>query len=604
MIFVSNKTLIAFLGSALHVSGRHQDRCPSESGSSYDNSLIDCSDLSTSIDALVADLGGSSSSATITSQVSDPAFYDDVIQQYASNTVVTSPTNVVQAMDEFDVQATVMFAGQCDYTLTVRSGGHSYLGISSCDGSELPCIQLDVRNINHIDVVELNGNQGKQLRVGAGAILEELAETFVDEGVFIPTGECTDVGIGGHQQTGGLSASWGRTFGYFVHHVESFRIVLPDGSLHLVETPKGGSTSDLNDDIFYAVLGGASGSYGTIVETTFNTHKDEDYFAQYWEVNFLFDGDTFDGIVSMFKKFAEMLEDEDFTGNSRWNIEWTIIGGKTLYTQAFAGLDVPGFNFLQLDFTYIVKTNGLNKEMAKFEAQEIYDTLLGACSGCLTLDAYFESTLPPTLVDFFKGNFQSVYGETGPISQFINGLTLFDFNSFGVSSFPYKTSWQQGPEFPDEADVEEILIAVKDLMPTFETTPSLPLDAVFVVSQWVTMPTALHAKDDIALPFQNDEYGIVLDAWDLTASEQIPGGALGSYLRDSLRQVRDLVIESTGGEDHRMFWNPDEDPCLECGDSEFYYDDEEKFTRLREIKSCVDPDNVFDGRMTMPQSDA
>lgn len=431
-----------------------------------------------------------------------------------------------------------------------------------------------------------------------------MADKFVLEGVFLPTGECTDVGIGGHQQTGGLSASWSHTFGYFAHHVESFEIVLPaDGSRVVVENPKGGSTSDLNDDLFYSVLGGASGSYGTIVETTFNTFKDDDYFAQYWEVYFLFDETTFGGLVSMFRKFAEMLGDEDFTSDTRWNIEWTIIGGKTLYNQAFKDLGVPGFNFVQIDFTYVVKSNGLDEDQAKAEAQEIYDTLVGACTDCLTLDEHFELTLPNDyLIAAFKGKFPSgkfpsVYGVTGPISQLISELTLFDFSQLGVSPFPYNASWQQGPEFPNEDEVEEILNEIKVLMPTFETVPSLPLDAVFVISQWVVMPAAVHAKSDIALPFQNDVYGIVLDAWDLT------GGDQRKYLHDSLRKVRDLVIASTGGEDHRMFWNPDEETCLACGDSKYYYDDQEKFDRLREIKSCVDPNMVFDSRMAMPLSD-
>ena len=48
------------------------------------------------------------------------------------------------------------------------------------------------------------------------------------------------------------------------------------------------------------------------------------------------------------------------------------------------------------------------------------------------------------------------------------------------------------------------------------------------------------------------------------------------------------------------------DICLECGAWEKYYESRSKYNKLRNIKGCVDPDNLFKFCMStpaMPRSD-
>lgn len=59
----------------------------------------------------------------------------------------------------------------------------------------------------------------------------------------------------------------------------AFKIVLSGGSLAWADKHRAGVTSPLNDDLFYAVLGGASGSFGTIVEITLDTIDERKYFS-------------------------------------------------------------------------------------------------------------------------------------------------------------------------------------------------------------------------------------------------------------------------------------------------------------------------------------
>ena len=57
------------------------------------------------------------------------------------------PTVLVYCKSELHVQSAVFFARLCGYKVTVRSGGHSYTGSSSCNFGG--CMQLDLGGIRH-----------------------------------------------------------------------------------------------------------------------------------------------------------------------------------------------------------------------------------------------------------------------------------------------------------------------------------------------------------------------------------------------------------------------------------------------------------------------
>jgi FAD/FMN-containing dehydrogenase len=122
----------------------------------------------------------------------DGEVYKNATHQYASSVVKTAPSFIVKAMNQADVRSAVMFASACGHKVTARSGGHSYVGSSTCDGSITSCIQLDVGNLNHVDVAL------PQVHVGPGVKLEDLFSVLAANNVYIPAGECGGVGVGGH----------------------------------------------------------------------------------------------------------------------------------------------------------------------------------------------------------------------------------------------------------------------------------------------------------------------------------------------------------------------------------------------------------------------
>jgi len=173
------------------------------------------------------------------------------------------PGGIFRCNNEACVQQAVLFARRCGLAVSVRSGGHSIVGASSCVG-ENDCIQIDVSGINHVAPDE----EGAVFTVGPGATLKKGYETFSKFGATFPGGMCGDVAFGGHLQ----SSSWGYltpSFGSGMEYVKSFRIVLSNSTI--VE-----ASNATHPDLFWAVRGSAPGSWGVVteykVEVIFDAH--------------------------------------------------------------------------------------------------------------------------------------------------------------------------------------------------------------------------------------------------------------------------------------------------------------------------------------------
>jgi hypothetical protein len=326
------------------------------------------------------------------------------------------------------------------------------------------------------------------------------------------------------------------------------------------------------------------------VDITFTPVVETEHQAFYWEVNFLYSDDTKPCITNMLEEYATMLADESFVNDHRWDIWFTVAGFKSLLYQSLKGL---AFNYFQLDFTWVVPSLS-NKDDAFAEASAIYEQLLAAyrngdSSSCITLDEYFEDLGPyETLL---KAKFGSTYAtatDDKSLSQLQLDVALFDFDALGLedNGVPFKSSYQQGPQFPTSSGIVDIFNSIDALVPTNPLT-----DHRLVISQIVTLPGPAHSNNAVAQPFQNDLMGVTFDVWNFLPAKD--------YSQDQ-RETQDVVISALGGIDHRMFWAAYEDTCLECGAWENYYESRPEYNKLTQTKRCVDPNNLFKFRMSMP----
>lgn len=105
-----------------------------------------------------------------------------------------TPTAVIiRCKTASDVQHAIRFIRQYNLPFAVRSGGHSYTGLSSTSG-----VLLDTGLLDQISL------QNNIAGIGAGAKLGDVYARLGQEQRSIPAGSCASVGIAGLVLGGGL----------------------------------------------------------------------------------------------------------------------------------------------------------------------------------------------------------------------------------------------------------------------------------------------------------------------------------------------------------------------------------------------------------------
>lgn len=171
------------------------------------------------------------------------------------------PSPVPRALAEVysvaDVQAVVRCAAQYGVAVCPRSGGHSFVGSSLCQG-----VSVDLRKMDWVSV------DGKQVTMALGATLGDLFYRVLEQSGgkrMIGVGLCPSVGTGGYVLGGGHNPYAGLT-GLTCDSLGQVKVVRPDGEL---VTANAGE----NAELFWASCGGGGGAFGIAVEATLNTHK-------------------------------------------------------------------------------------------------------------------------------------------------------------------------------------------------------------------------------------------------------------------------------------------------------------------------------------------
>jgi hypothetical protein len=183
---------------------------------------------------------------------------------YMNPALVIYPTNVD------DIRIAIKHAKQKKIAIAVRTGGHQYSGASS---TAAPNIQLDLsetfRSEGDRKIVPAPNPGETWLRTSVSWSLGEFNKYLKANKLFIAHGQCTNVHLGGHVQTGGVG-QLGRSFGLFGDHARILTIVDSDGNLKDV-------TKSSDPDLFFALLGGSPGNFGVVTHITLQVHRDQDY---------------------------------------------------------------------------------------------------------------------------------------------------------------------------------------------------------------------------------------------------------------------------------------------------------------------------------------
>lgn len=185
-------------------------------------------------------------------------------QVFNTNYNGASPAAVVAPTSLADVQKAVAFAASHKLKVAARSGGHSYTGASTADGTMV----LDLRQLP--GGVNFDAASG-QVTVTPATGLYEIHEVLAAAGRGIPTGTCPTVGAAGHALGGGLGAQ-SRHAGMLCDQLTSATVVLANGQAVT-------ASASSNPDLFWALRGGGGGNFGVTTSLTFATFPTTDVDA-------------------------------------------------------------------------------------------------------------------------------------------------------------------------------------------------------------------------------------------------------------------------------------------------------------------------------------
>ncbi len=162
------------------------------------------------------------------------------------------PLAIVRPAEAEDVAATVNFAREREFPLSVRSGGHSLGHFGVVDGA----IVVDLSSMKRVSI----NPETRIARVQAGATSNDIAGPANALGLALSTGDTGSVGIGGLTVGGGIGFMV-RKYGLTIDNLLSAQVVLASGEIVTASETE-------YPDLFWAIRGGG-GNFGIVTEFTF-----------------------------------------------------------------------------------------------------------------------------------------------------------------------------------------------------------------------------------------------------------------------------------------------------------------------------------------------
>ncbi|MEJ0035951.1 MAG: FAD-binding oxidoreductase [Gammaproteobacteria bacterium] len=165
------------------------------------------------------------------------------------------PALIARCANTGDVAKAVTFASSHGLLTSVKGGGHSITGQSTCDGG----MMIDLGLMRDIQV----DKPKRTAKAQGGALLAELDSKSQASGLVTPLGTAADTGIAGLTLGGGQGRLM-RTHGLSCDNVRGFEIVTADGKVLQV-------SAERDPDLFWALRGGG-GNFGIVTSFEYQLH--------------------------------------------------------------------------------------------------------------------------------------------------------------------------------------------------------------------------------------------------------------------------------------------------------------------------------------------
>ncbi|OAA39747.1 FAD-binding, type 2 [Metarhizium rileyi] len=172
----------------------------------------------------------------------------------------------INVTGENDVKAALDFVKKHNIRLTVKNTGHDFLGKSTGKGS-LALWMHNLRGITTVADYNSVGYKGPAARVEAGVIGGEALSVLSQQGYRIITGTCPSVGLAGGFSSGGGHSLLASAYGMGSDAVLEWDVIKPNGQ-RVTATPT------RHSDLYWALSGGGSGTYGIVLGITVKIFPD------------------------------------------------------------------------------------------------------------------------------------------------------------------------------------------------------------------------------------------------------------------------------------------------------------------------------------------
>ena len=234
--------------------------------------------------------------------------YQDANYQYASSSHQVdhdmNPGLIIQPLNKNDIALALQYAKSQNVAVAIRTGGHQYSGASSTSPDNILLdLKMTFRDPDDRAIFEADGRTF--VRTSVSWSLGEFNAYLTKNKLFVPHGQCTEVHLGGHVQTGGYG-QLARSFGLLGDHVVSLEIVDHEGEFKEI-------TKATDPELFFAFLGGSPGNLGVLTHFTIEVHRDSDFQgsrglkALYWY--------TPATLKRLMDILVDMSDDENFPRN-------------------------------------------------------------------------------------------------------------------------------------------------------------------------------------------------------------------------------------------------------------------------------------------------
>ena len=180
----------------------------------------------------------------------DPGYED--ARRVWNGSISRFPALIARCAGVADVITAVRFARDTGLLVAVRGGGHSFPGLSVCDGGLL----IDLSPMKGIRV----DPEARTVTAQAGVLLGELDRETQAFGLAVPSGIVTHTGLSGLTLGGGINWVM-RKYGLTIDQLLSVDLITADGGFVKASASE-------NPDLFWGVRGGG-GNFGIVTQFEF-----------------------------------------------------------------------------------------------------------------------------------------------------------------------------------------------------------------------------------------------------------------------------------------------------------------------------------------------